>query len=78
MYKTLRIIFTILSTICLTAVIPIGTILGFDFALGVVIGAIVFFFAMLHFKQKQEEATDETSNEADFLNPADTQNPEEK
>lgn len=69
MYKVLRIIFTILSAICIAVVIPVGTLLGFDFAVYVVISAAVFFFAMLHFKQKQEYLEGEQSpTEPDSLN----------
>ena len=78
MYKTLRILFTILSAICVAATIPVGTLLGFDFAVGAAIGAIAFFLIMLHFKQKQEELeSSEKSDEPDFLNSDDSQPPKE-
>ena len=56
MYKNLRIIFTILSAICLAAAIPLG--IFFDYAgwIGALIGAGIFFVLMLLCKQSQESA----------------------
>ena len=78
MYKILRILFTILSTICVAAAIPVGTLFGFDFAVGVAIGAIAFFLIMLCFKQKQEELeAEENPQPPDFLSGDDTQPPKD-
>ena len=70
MYKTLRIIFTLLSALCVAVVIPVGALFGFEFSIGTAIGALVFFFGMLYSKQKQEELEGEQNQkEPDFLTP---------
>ena len=53
--KTLRIIFTAVSALCVAAVIPVGVAWGWPIGLGFVIGALLFFGLMLLCKQKQEE-----------------------
>lgn len=77
MYLKLRIIFTILSAICLAVILPAAVWLG-PVWLGVFGGgAAVFFLAMLLCKQAQEKADPlHKEEEADFLNP--TENEEEK
>ena len=54
MYKNLRIVFTILSAICLAVSIPLGIFFGYAGWIGALIGAGIFFFIMLLFKQSQE------------------------
>ncbi|MBE5747727.1 MAG: hypothetical protein E7352_06120 [Clostridiales bacterium] len=56
MYKTLRIIFTILSAIGLAAAIPLGMFFGLIGVFSALIGAGIFFFLMLLCKQNQESA----------------------
>ena len=56
MYKNLRIVFTILSAICLAAAIPLGIFFGYAGWIGALIGAGIFFFLMLLCKQSQEFA----------------------
>lgn len=56
MYKNLRIIFTILSAICLAAAIPLGTFFDYAGWIGALIGAGIFFVLMLLCKQSQESA----------------------
>ena len=56
MYKNLRIIFTILSAICLAAVIPMGMLFDYPGLFGALIGAGIFFMLMLLCKQSQESA----------------------
>ena len=55
MFLKLRILFTILSAVCLAVVIPAGALFGnvWFFIFGG--GAGIFFLAMLLCKQKQEE-----------------------
>ena len=55
MYKNLRIIFTILSAICVAAVLPIGAFWQFNAAITFAAAAGVFYILMLICKQKQEE-----------------------
>jgi len=55
MYKNLRIIFTILSAICVAAVLPVGAFWQFNAAITFAAAAGVFYILMLIFKQKQEE-----------------------
>lgn len=56
MYKNLRIIFTILSAICLAAAIPLGMFFDYVGWIGSLIGAGIFFVLMLLCKQSQESA----------------------
>lgn len=79
MYLKLRIIFTILSAICVAAVFPIGFI--FDLVPAIVCAGVaaLFFLIMLFFKKKQEtqENPPEKRNDADFFHPQ-TENDEKK
>ena len=58
MYKNLRIVFTILSAICLAAAIPLGIFFGYVGWIAALIGAGIFFILMLLCKQSQEFAED--------------------
>ncbi len=71
MLLKLRILFTILSAICLAVILPALTWFGW-WGLGIVGGAALFFFAaMLLCKQAQEKREHENDPpEADFLHPA--------
>ena len=71
MFLKLRVIFTVLSAICLAAVIPVGTFWDFVPAILCAFAAGVFFLLMLFFKNKQEKQENPTQNqdEADFFNP---------
>ena len=60
MYKNLRIVFTILSAICLAAAIPLGIFFGYVGWIAALIGAGIFFFIMLLCKQSQENAEQKT------------------
>ena len=55
MFYKLRIIFTILSAICLTALLPIGTFWGLAGFIPVALLAAIFFVLMLLCKQEQEK-----------------------
>ncbi len=79
MYLKLRIIFTILSAICLAALAPLGFWLGAVGALGAGLGAALFFGLMLLCKQSQEnnENKSPTEKEPDFFTP-NKENTEEK
>ncbi len=56
MYKNLRIIFTILSAICLAAAIPLGIFFDYVGIVSTLLGAGIFFMLMLLCKQSQEFA----------------------
>ena len=56
MYKNLRIVFTILSAICLAVSIPLGIFFGYAGWIGALLGAGIFFILMLLCKQSQEFA----------------------
>lgn len=66
MMKTLRILFTILSALCVAAVIPIGSFFGFYWALAVAGAALLFFGLMLACKRAQE-APEEAKKEDEAL-----------
>ena len=53
MHKFLRIFFTILSALCVAAVLPVGAFLGFTWAIILAAGAFLFYLLMLTFKQAQ-------------------------
>ncbi len=56
MYKNLRIVFTILSAVCLAAAIPLGIFFDFVGIISAALGAGIFFVLMLLCKQSQEFA----------------------
>ena len=55
MYLKLRIIFTILSALCLAVILPATALGGLTYLVLFGGGALAFFLAMLICKQKQEE-----------------------
>ena len=69
MYLKFRILFTILSAICLAVAIPATALFGWQY-LGIFGGgAILFFFAMLLCKQSHEKQEKKNNpDEPDFLN----------
>lgn len=68
MYLKLRIIFTILSAICLAFVLPAAALLGWVWFGVFAGGGAVFFIAMLLCKQAQEAADPlHKENEPDFI-----------
>jgi hypothetical protein len=64
---TLRIIFTILSALCLAAILPAGTFGGMPYFFICAGGAGVFFLLMLLCKRKQE-VNEPKEKTPDFLN----------
>lgn len=54
MFKTLRILFTILSAICIALIIPVGAFFGWFWAIAGALLAVLFFVIMLIFKQSHE------------------------
>ena len=79
MFQTLRIIFTVLSAICIAVVIPVGAIGGIVAAVLCAVAAFVFFAVMLFFKRKQEELDPENQNhEPDFFSPENADKPDDK
>ena len=74
----LRIIFTILSALCLAAILPAGTFGGMPYVLICAGGAGVFFLLMLLCKKWQDKKKPQQP-EPDFLNPSNpSKNEEEK
>ena len=64
MYKNLRIIFTILSAICLAAAIPLGMFFDYVGWISALLGAGIFFMLMLLCKQSQEFAEEKSEKAA--------------
>ncbi len=74
MYKNLRIIFTILSAVCLAAAIPLGIFFDFVGIISAALGAGIFFVLMLLCKQSQEFAeTKKKKQLSDLPEPNDEQ-----
>ena len=69
MFLKLRVIFTILSAICLAFAITAGAIWGFTWTIILGLGALFFFLLMLVFKQKQEEQEQKEADDKKFFNP---------
>ena len=68
MFKTLRIVFTILSAICVLAIFPVGAILNFTWAFITALGAGLFYLLMLICKKRQEFSEGKSKDEPDFFN----------
>lgn len=71
MFKTLRILFTVLAVILLVPIVPIGAFWGLIPALLLAGGALVSFLLVLFFKGKQEHAEEKKNAKpkGDFFNP---------
>jgi hypothetical protein len=71
MFLKLRVTFTILSALCLAAIIPVGTFFDFVPAILCALAGGVFFLLMLFFKNKQEQKENPPTpeNNADYFNP---------
>ena len=54
MYKSLRILFTILATLCVAAVLPVGAFLGLTWALVLGLTAFLLYLLMIVCKHAQE------------------------
>lgn len=76
MFLKLRIVFTILSAVCVAAVFPIGIFLDVIPAIVCAGAGVLFFLVMLFCKKKQEERENppETQNKADFFHPQSYEN----
>ena len=73
----LRIVFTILSALCLVALLPAGTFGGMPYFLVCAGGAALFFVLMLLCKRAQEKKAPKEPS-VDFLNPMQSDEKEEK
>ena len=71
MFLKLRVTFTILSALCLAAIIPVGTFFDFVPAILCALAGGVIFLLMLFFKNKQEQKENPPTpeNNADYFNP---------
>ncbi len=82
MLVKLRIFFTILSAICVAAVIPVGALLGFPWAITCVVLAFALFMIVLLLKSKQESLEnpppENPKEKTDFLHPKQEKKKEEK
>lgn len=65
--KTLRILFTIVSAVCIAAFVPVATIFGWGYAALCAAGAVCFFALMLLCKQSEENKKPEHDSQGDFL-----------
>ena len=77
MFLKLRILFTILSAICLALILPALAMGGWAYFGYFGGGALIFFLAMLICKQKQEELDPSSKIEQDEIPEEETQNAEE-
>ncbi len=69
MLKTLRIVFTVIAALCVAAVFPVGTLLHWIWAVGLVVAAVIFACLMLFCKRKMEEKEREENPTPDFFSP---------
>ena len=79
MFLKLRILFTVLSALFITAVLPLGAFCGLIWAIASAAVAGIFFLLMLIFKQEQEkrEPPAETEPESSaFSTPSDSEEKE--
>lgn len=79
--RTLRILCTIISAVCIAAFLPVGSTLGWGYAAILAAAALCFFLLMRVFKQAEPEdnALDKENHEKDFLSsPDDDENKTEK
>lgn len=65
--KTLRILFTVISAVCIAAFVPVATIFGWGKAALCAAGAVCFFALMLLCKQSGENLKSEDTSQGDFL-----------
>lgn len=65
--KTLRILFTVVSAVCIAAFVPVATIFGWGCAALCAAGAVCFFALMLLCKQSEENKKTEHDSQGDFL-----------
>ena len=77
MFLKLRILFTILSAICLALILPAMAMGGWTYLSIFGGGAVVFFLAMLICKQKQEELDPSSKIEEEKIPEEEMKNTEE-
>ena len=69
--KTLRILCTAVSAVCIAAFLPVGTIFGWGYAAICAAGAFCFFSLMLLFKQSQpRDSSHKNDSEGSFFAPS--------
>lgn len=73
MFYKLRILFTVLSALCLVALLPMGTFFGLSAFIPTALLAAIFFFLMLFCKQEQEkrEPKQEDEDSKEQISPKD-------
>ena len=67
MFLKLRVLFTILSALCLTVAITAGAIWGFLWTIILGMGALLFFMLMLVFKGAQESREQQEAENNKFF-----------
>ena len=77
MYLKLRVLFTLLSALCVAAVVPVGVFFGWVWAVLCALGAFLFYLFMRICKVNQEMQESRPSH-ADFLNANAPANSDEK
>lgn len=69
MYTRIRIIFTILSVICVAALFPLGAFLGWTAFLIDLIVAALLFLPVFYCKRKQDLIDNPPEQQPDYLHP---------
>ena len=67
MFLKLRILFTILSALCLATALTAGAIWGWTWTILLGLGALLFFMLMLYFKRAQESQEEKEKEERKFF-----------
>ena len=80
MAMKLRITFTILSALCVAAIIPVGAIVSWTAAIFCMLGAFLFFGLMMICKLSTGGATptEQKNTGGDFFNPANANQPSDE
>ena len=67
MLLILQITFTILSALCIAAFVPVGAFLGWTWAIGLALAALMFFMLMKLCKQSLQFREESAPQEQDFF-----------
>ena len=67
MFLKLRILFTILSALCIATALTAGALWGFIWTVLLGLGALLFFMLMLYFKRAQEEQEAKEAEDKKFF-----------
>lgn len=67
MFLKLRVLFTILSALCLAFALTAGVVWGFTWTIILGLGAALFFMLMLYFKRAQEAQEEKEAEDNKFF-----------